>query len=145
MLSKNSLYKKSFTLDRYGHFKEVKPNKNENEINNEFDDVSDEDRDVHFDDWHTWGNQKRWDKKEHRDDSITEEQRKSVPYSLNLNFRFGYDKGTKEWMAENDENIDNWLSEVMTHLQIHFTHSTLEHYIFLNVSLDFIKWLQYKI
>ena len=136
LLSKNSLYQKSFSLDRFGHFKEVKTNDGDIDINNVWEDkLFVEDRDVHFDDWQTFGNQKRWDKMEHRDESVTQEQRQTVPYSLNLNFRFGYDKGTKEWMKENDENIDNWLSEVMTHLQIHFTHSSLEHYIFLNVSI----------
>ena len=138
LFSKDSLYQKSFSLDRYGNFKQIKSDNYE--IN-----ASKEDRDVHVDDWHTFGNQKMWDKKEQEAESVTQEQRDSVPYSLNLNFRFGYDKGTKQWMEENNENVDNWLSEVMTHLQIHFTHSSLEHYIFLNVSLkhDFSKPLLY--
>ena len=138
LFSKDSLYQKSFSLDRYGNSKQIKSDNYE--IN-----ASKEDRDVHVDDWHTFGNQKKWDKKEQIAESVTQEQRNSVPYSLNLNFRFGYDKGTKQWMEENNENVDNWLSEVMTHLQIHFTHSSLEHYIFLNVSLkyDYSKPLLY--
>ena len=67
-------------------------------------------------------------------DAVTDEQMASVPYSINVNFRLGYDKGTKRWMMDSDQNIDNWLAEVMTHTQIHFTHSSLQHYVFLNVS-----------
>ena len=139
LLSKHSLYQKSFSLDRLGNSKEIKTNSDGINIYKELDEEQDdgpsvENRDVHFDDWQSYGNQKMWYKKEAEVESVTEEQLKSVPYSLNVNFRFGYDKGTKQWMTENNKNIDNWLSEVMTHLQIHFTHSSLEHYIFLNVS-----------
>lgn len=144
LLSKDSLYRKSFSLDRFGISKEMKTNDYDTNINDEIsskpqEEAVLEDRDVHVDDWKTYGNVRYWKKKEKKVESVSEKKMASVPYNLNVNFRFGYDNGTKNWMDENNENIDNWLATVMTHLQLHFSHSSLEHYIFLNVSLSFVK------
>ena len=132
LLSKHSLYQKSFSLDRRGNTNVIKTTNSRAthpDIHRRI-----QDRNIHFDDWNTYGEERYWLRKQKLFDAVTDEQMASVPYSINVNFRLGYDKGTKRWMMDSDQNIDNWLAEVMTHTQIHFTHSSLRHYVFLNVS-----------
>ena len=64
---------------------------------------------------------------------VTAAQRTTVPTTLTLKFRLGVDRGTKEYLESRSQNVDNWLSEVMTHAQSHYTHSSLQHKIIFQV------------
>ena len=60
-------------------------------------------------------------------------QQSTVPASLALKIRLGYDKSAKQALERQGKNADNWLAEVMTHAQVHYLHSSLEHQIILQV------------
>ena len=64
---------------------------------------------------------------------VTPAQRDTVPSSLTVNFRLGIDQDAKNHLERRGLNVDNWLSSVMTHAQSHFTHSSLQHKIMLQV------------
>ena len=65
---------------------------------------------------------------------ITAERTSTVPHTLTLNIRLGYDRGVKEWFDDRPgQNVDKWLGEVMTHAEAHFMDSSLQHKIILQV------------
>ena len=70
--------------------------------------------------------------------AVTAEQETSVPSTLVVRFRLGYDKGVKQYFEGRGQNVDNWLAEVMTHAQAHYTHSSLQHKIIFEVRYAFI-------
>ena len=65
-------------------------------------------------------------------------QQSTVPASLALKIRLGYDKSARQALEREGKNVDNWLAEVMTHSQIHYLHSSLKHQIILQVYLSYI-------
>ena len=133
LLSKHSPFQKSFSLDRHGTVRHVNIKDDKRYQENAKPILSD--RDVHVDDWKNLGNEVFWTKVENKSDSVSEELLAAVPYTIAVNFRLGYDKGTKDYLEKVNVNIDNWLAEVMTHAQVHFLHSSLQHQIFFMVTL----------
>ena len=65
--------------------------------------------------------------------NVSAAQQSTVPASLALKIRLGYDKGAKQALDREGKNADNWLAEVLTHAQVHFLHSSLKHQIILQV------------
>ena len=64
---------------------------------------------------------------------VTAEERSVVPKYLALNIRLGYDKSVKDYFKKKGTIVDEWLSEVMTHVQDYFFQSSLKHKIILQV------------
>ena len=57
----------------------------------------------------------------------------SVPPTMTINFRLGYDRSAREYFDREGGKIDNWLAQVMTHSQVHYLHSSLRHQIIFKV------------
>ena len=71
--------------------------------------------------------------------NVTVEQKRAVPNYLALNIRVGYDKSVKEYFEGKGEIVDNWLSEVLTQVQLYFLHNSLKHKIIFQVHYDYLS------
>ena len=138
LLSPYSPTQKSFSLDKTGNTKHIEI-EYEDDIMNVTDDrlgqsgsVISESRKLS--DWREFGGDSFInDKLEKAAKRVSEKELRGVPKTLTLNFRLVYDKGVKDHFEGDTKKVNNWLAEVMTHVQSHYMHSSLQHKIIFKV------------
>ena len=127
LLSKHSPFHKTFSLDPSGNVKHIEIQSDHDEG---IDKPSAKDTLRNTSPWKPCGGDSYINElEENAASAVTAEQSSTVPRTLALKFRLGYDKGVKSYLERRGKNVDNWLAEVMTHAQNHYIHSSLQHKI----------------
>ena len=123
MLSSRSRYQKSFSVDFNGS---VLPlyrveQDNEHEMSRELDEFfeGDEIGDM---------------EEETRAHAVVLGGKNSVPYAIRAKVKLGIDVSAMHTILNKlDTTVDSWLTDVVTHLQVHYHHPTLRHRITFEV------------
>ena len=133
ILSKHTPFHKTFSLDTNGNVEHIELRSSNNDMEEEITPkVTLRDTSP----WKTCGSDAFYNElQEAAAFAVTAEQTTTVPSTLTLKFRIGYDKGVKSYLRRRGKNVDNWLAEVMTHAQAHYTHSSLQNKIIFQVML----------
>ena len=119
MLSERSMYQKYFLIDKYGNFEEIKTtdsytNKTSSRIDGKFvegDEIGDieEEEEAH---------------------SVIIGGKNKVPFAMKVTIKMGVDRSARKTIVSRlDTSVDQWLTDVLTHVQAIFHHPTLHHRI----------------
>jgi hypothetical protein len=131
ILSKHTPFHKTFSLDANGNVKHIETRSDNNVMEQE---LSPKVTLRETSPWKACGSDAFYNElQEFAAFAVTAEQTTIVPSTLTLKFRIGYDKGVKSYLRRRGKNVDNWLAEVMTHAQAHYTHSSLQNKIIFQV------------
>ena len=132
LFSKHSHLHKTFSLNSKGKVDHIQvQSKDEyvedNVVNSNMEERSDSE-------WHLDGDSIVNDVLESEAEAVSASQMDSVPFGLKINLRLGYDRSVKNWMDNNNQNVDNWVADVFTHFQNWYLHPTLQHEIHFEVN-----------
>ena len=119
MLSERSIYQKYFLIDKYGNFEAIKTtdfytNKTSSRIDGKFvegDELGDieEEEEAH---------------------KVIIGGKNKVPFAIKVTIKVGVDRSARKTIVSRlDTSVDQWLSDVLTHVQAIFHHPTLHHRI----------------
>ena len=132
LLSERSRYQKYFVIDTYGNFEGIKPT-------NIFipDEISSR-NDVEF----VEGDEIGDIEEEEESKSVIIGGKNKVPFAIKAKIKIGVDVSACNTIVHQlDTSVDQWLSDVMTHVQAIFHHPTLHHRINFEVHFNAIMQL----
>ena len=124
MLSERSRYQKYFIIDQKGNFEPIKTtDSNDDKILSRDDDEfveGDEIGDI---------------EEEEEAHSVIIGGKNKVPFAIKVTIKIGVDRSARKTIVNRlNRTVDQWLSDVVTHLQAIYHHPTLHHRINFEVS-----------
>ena len=141
LLSRHSPSHKTFSMDRNGNVKHIEV-RSDDDFKNEMEEkmiLPEEGISTRDTKWKVCGKDSYVNEEiEAAAAEVTPAQRNAVPKHLTVKLRLGVDIGVKRYLERRGKTVDNWLSEVMTHAQSHYTHSSLQHKIIFEVIKCFL-------
>ena len=125
LISKRSIYQKSFFMDFSGHVEPIQLSEVENR-NSPVREISGFQNENIF----LEGDEIGDTEEETKAQSTVVEGSNSVPFAIKAKIKLGTDASASDTITNKlNSTVDAWISEIFTHVQAHYHHTTLRHRI----------------